>query len=269
MSERRVARVMTIAGSDSGGGAGIQADLKTFGAMGVFGTCAITTITAQNTLGVSDVLETPVPLIEAQIDAIISDIGTDAVKTGMLSSDEIIHAVAERLEFHNLNVAVIDPVMVASTGAPLLREDAVGAMRDVLTPMATILTPNTREASTLTGMEVNTVDEAKAAAKALVEDFGAQNAIVKGGHLEGPATDILYDGSDFTIFTTERIDTRNTHGTGCTLASAIAAGLAKGLDVPNAVQQAKDFVTAAMRASYPVGQGHGPLNHFYRLWSVE
>ena len=267
MTERRVVRVMTIAGSDSGGGAGIQADLKTFGAMGVFGTCAVTTITAQNTLGVTDVLETPIPLIQAQIDAIVSDIGTDAVKTGMLSSTEIIEAVAERLDFHNLKVAVIDPVMVASTGAPLLREDAVDAMRDVLTRRATVLTPNTREARILTGMEVNTVEDARAAAKMLVEEFGAQNVVVKGGHIEGPATDILYDGSDFTTFTTERIDTTNTHGTGCTLGSAIAAGLAKGLDVPTSIQQAKDYVTAAMRASYSVGQGHGPLNHFHELWA--
>ncbi len=266
MTQKRIARVMTIAGSDSGGGAGIQADLKTFGALGVFGTSAITTITAQNTLGVNDVLETPVPLIEAQIDAIMSDIGTDAVKTGMLSSTEIICAVAERLKFHNLTLAVIDPVMVASTGSPLLREDAVAAMRDVLTPMAVVLTPNSREAQTLTGLEVNTLDDAKTAARMLVEEFGARNAVVKGGHLEGPATDVLYDGSDFVIFTSERIDTTSTHGTGCTLASAIAAGLARGLDVPNAVQQAKDYVTAAIRASFSIGQGHGPLNHFYRLW---
>ena len=269
MTERRVAKVMTIAGSDSGGGAGIQADLKTFGAMGVYGTCAITTITAQNTLGVTDVLETPIPVIQSQIDAIVSDIGADAVKTGMLSSTEIINAVAERLQFHNLNVAVIDPVMVASTGAPLLREDAVDAMRDVLTPLATVLTPNTREARILTGIEVNTVDDAKAAAKTLVEEFGAANVVVKGGHIEGDATDILYDGSDFITFTAERIDTTNTHGTGCTLGSAIAAGLAKGLEVPTAIQQAKDFVTAAMRASYAVGRGHGPLNHFYALGEMK
>ena len=266
MSERRVPRVMTIAGSDSGGGAGLQADLKTFGAMGVYGTCAITTITAQNTLGVSDVLETPVSMIEAQIDAIVSDIGADAVKTGMLSSSEIIRSVARSLKRHNLDVAVIDPVMVASTGARLIREDAIDSLREVLIPRATVLTPNSREAGILVGMEVNTVDDARSAAKTLVDEFGARNAVVKGGHLEGPATDVLYDGSDFITFTAERIDTTNTHGTGCTLASAIAAGLAKGLDAPSAVQEAKDFVTAAMRASYSVGRGHGPLNHFYRLW---
>ena len=268
MTTTRVPRALTIAGSDSGGGAGIQADLKTFGAMGVFGTCAITTITAQNTIGVNSVLETPTSMIEAQIDAIVSDIGADAVKTGMLSSSDIIRCVAQRLEFHSLAPTVIDPVMVASTGFRLLRDDAVDAMRSVLVPMATVVTPNSREARVLTELEMNTVDDLKAAARILVDELGAQNAVVKGGHLEGPATDVLYDGSDFVMFTSERIDTPNTHGTGCTLASAIAAGLAKGLDLPDAVQQAKNYVTAAIRSSFPVGQGHGPLNHFYELWGV-
>ena len=266
MTTTRVPRAMTIAGSDSGGGAGIQADLKTFGAMGVFGTCAITTITAQNTLGVNAVLETPVPHIEAQIDAIVSDIGADAVKTGMLSSNEIIRCVAERIGHHSLGPTVVDPVMVASTGFRLLRDDAVDAMRTVLIPMATVVTPNSREASVLTEREMNTVDDLKTAARILVDELGAKNAVVKGGHLEGPATDVLYDGSDFTLFTAERFDTPNTHGTGCTLASAIAAGLAKGLELPVAVQQAKDYVTEAIRTSFPVGQGHGPLNHFHQLW---
>lgn len=266
MTTIRVPRAMTIAGSDSGGGAGVQADLKTFGALGVFGTCAITTITAQNTIGVNSVLETPTSMIEAQIDAIVSDIGADAVKTGMLSSNEIIRCVAERLERHSLSPAVIDPVMVASTGFRLLRDDAVDAMRMVLVPMATVVTPNSREAAVLTEREMNTVDDLKTAARILVDELGAKNAVVKGGHLDGPATDVLYNGADFTLFTSERFDTPNTHGTGCTLASAIAAGLAKGLALPVAVQQAKDYVTAAIRTSFPVGQGHGPLNHFHELW---
>ena len=257
---------MTIAGSDSGGGAGIQADLKTFGALGVFGTCAITVLTAQNSLGVNSILETPTSMIEAQIDTIVSDMGADAVKTGMLSSSEIIQCVAERLRHHSLSPAIIDPVMVATTGSRLLRDDAVDAMRTVLVPMATVVTPNSREASVLTDREVNTVDDLKAAARVLVDEMGAMNALVKGGHLEGPATDVLYDGSDYILFTSERIDTSNTHGTGCTLASAVAAGLAKGLEVPVAVQQAKDYVTAAIRTSFSVGQGHGPLNHFHNLW---
>ena len=266
MTTRRVPRAMTIAGSDSGGGAGIQADLKTFGAMGVFGTCAITTITAQNTIGVNSVLETPTEMIEAQIDAIVTDIGADAVKTGMLSSNEIIRCVAERIEHHSLTPTIIDPVMVASTGFRLLRDDAVDAMRTVLLPLATVVTPNSREAAVLTEREMNTVDDLKDAARMLVDEMGARNAVVKGGHLDGPATDVLYDGSDFTLFTSERFDTPNTHGTGCSLASAIAAGLAKGLEVPDAVQQAKDYVTEAIRTSFSVGQGHGPLNHFHALW---
>ena len=266
MTTRRVPRALTIAGSDSGGGAGIQADLKTFGALGVFGTCAITTLTAQNSLGVTAVVETPTEMIEAQIDAVASDMGADAVKTGMLSSSDIIQCVAERLKRHSLSPAVIDPVMVATTGSRLLREDAVEAMRTVLVPMATVVTPNSREAAVLTELETNTVDGLKAAARMLVDELGAENALVKGGHLEGPATDVLYNGKEYILFTSERIDTRNTHGTGCTLASAVAAGLAKGLELPDAVQQAKDYVTAAIRTSFSVGQGHGPLNHFHELW---
>ena len=266
MTTQRVYRAMTIAGSDSGGGAGIQADLKTFAALGVFGTSAVTAITAQNTTGVTNVLELPVSLIEDQIDAIVSDIGADAVKTGMLSSFEIVNTVAERVAHYGFANVVIDPVMVATTGNRLLREDAEDALRNVLVPMATVVTPNSREASVLTSREVATVDDLKSAARFLVHEVGARNAVVKGGHLDGPATDVLYDGSDFWTFTSERIDTTSTHGTGCTLASAIAAGLAKGLDVPESVQAAKDYVTAAIRKSYPVGQGHGPVNHFHELW---
>lgn len=266
MMTTRAPRAMTIAGSDSGGGAGIQADLKTFGALGVFGTCAITTITAQNTVGVNAVLETPTAMIEAQIDAIVSDIGADAVKTGMLSSSAIIGCVAQRLEFHALSPTVIDPVMVASTGFRLLQDDAVEAMRTTLLPLATVVTPNSREAAVLTGLEINGVDDLKKAARLLVKEMGAKNALVKGGHLDGPATDALYDGADFALLTAERIDTANTHGTGCTLASAITAGLARGLPLPAAARMAKEYVTAAIRASFPVGRGHGPLNHFHRLW---
>ncbi len=266
VTSRQVPRAMTIAGSDSGAGAGMQADLKTFAALGVFGTSAITAITAQNTTGVTEVLELPTSLIESQIDAIVSDIGTDAVKTGMLSSYEIINTVAERIAHYDFSRVVIDPVMVATTGNRLLREDAEDVLRTALVPMATVVTPNSREASVLTGRQVTTVEDLKSAARYLVHEVGAQNAVVKGGHLDGPATDVLYDGSDFWTFTSERIDTTSTHGTGCTLASAIAAGLAKGLDVPESVQAAKDYVTTAIRKSYPVGKGHGPVNHFHELW---
>ena len=269
MTRTRVSRAMTIAGSDSGGGAGIQADLKTFAALGVYGTSALTAITAQNTRGVTDVLELPTTLIESQIDAIVSDIGADAVKTGMLSSSEIIRAVVAKLDEHTLTTLVVDPVMIAKGGDRLLREEAVEALRSVLVPMATVVTPNTPEAEVLTGLKIVSVEGARAAAKVLVDEIGAKNAVVKGGHLDGPATDILYDGSDFTTFTSERIDTSNTHGTGCTFASAIAAGLSEGLPVPHAVQDAKDYVTNAIRTNFPIGRGHGPLNHFHKLWGMD
>ena len=261
-----VPRAMTIAGSDSGGGAGIQADLKTFAALGVYGTSALTAITAQNTLGVTDVLELPTTLIESQIDAIVSDIGADAVKTGMLSSSDIIETVAAKLSEHGLTTLVVDPVMVAKGGDRLLREDAVEALRCVLVPLASVVTPNVPEAEVLTGLEIGSVEDLKAAARLLVDEMGAISAVVKGGHLDGPATDVLYDGSDFVTFTSERIDTPNTHGTGCTFASAVGAGLAKGMDVTDAVQQAKSYVTAAIKTNFPMGGGHGPLNHFHELW---
>ena len=161
---------------------------------------------------------------------------------------------------------MIDPVLVNRAGARLFDDDALEAMKSALFPRATVVTPNTREASLLTGLDITTQGDLKNAAKALVEELGARNAVVKGGRMEGPATDVLYDGSDFLTFTSERIDTPNNHGTGCTLASAIAAGLARGLALPVAVQQSKEYVTAAMRASFPVGRGHGPLNHFHELW---
>ena len=257
---------MTIAGSDSGAGAGVQADLKTFGALGVFGTCAITTITAQNTLGVDRALPTPTAMVEAQIDSIMSDIGADAVKTGILPNDEIIRSVAQRLEYYALSPVVVDPVLVSRTGARILSEEAVEAVRSVLLPLATVVTPNTDEALVLTGVEVRSVEDLKRAALVLVDDLGAGSALVKGGRLDGPATDVLYDGSNFLTFSTERIATANDHGTGCTLASAIAAGLAKGFALPEAVQRAKDYVTEAIRSSFLVGSGHGPLNHFHELW---
>ena len=269
MNNIRIPRVLTIAGSDSGAGAGIQADLKTLGALGVFGTCAVTTVTAQNTLGVNAALHTPAPLVEAQIDAVISDIGADAVKTGILPNAEIIGAVARRIAFHSLAPAVVDPVLVSRTGARILDDAALEAVRSMLLPLATVITPNTDEARLLTGVEANDAEGLRRTARILVDEMGAGAALVKGGRLEGPATDVLYDGSEFITFTTERIDTRNNHGTGCTLASAIAAGLAQGRSLPEAVQRAKDYVTEAMRSSFCVGSGNGPLNHFHQLWQQQ
>ena len=261
---RTVARAMTIAGSDSGGGAGIQADLKSFAAMGVYGTSVITAVTAQNTREVREVVELPTMAIGSQIDAVVSDIGTDAVKTGMLSSSAIIETVVGKLKEHELGLLVVDPVMVAKGGDRLLEEGAVDALRTMLLPLATVVTPNIPEAEVLVGHTIIDVDDMRDAAEEIV-NMGAGSVVVKGGHLEGPATDILYDGHEVKAFSSQRISTMNTHGTGCTFASAIAAGLAKGQTVREAVGTAKKYVTEAIRYAYPIGHGHGPLNHFYML----
>ncbi len=255
---------MTIAGSDSGGGAGIQADLKTFAAHGVYGTSALTAITAQNTLGVTDALELPVSLVESQIDAVATDIGADAVKTGMLSSAAIVEAVAGRIRRYGFTNLVVDPVMVAKGGDRLLREDAVEALRTLLIPLAALVTPNIPEAHALTGIEVRDVDGASEAARRIVR-MGARAVVVKGGHLDGPASDIYYDGRDMKVLTVPRIATTSAHGTGCAFASAAAAGLAKGMDTRDAVGRAKRYVTEAIRHAAPIGRGHGPLEHFYHL----
>ena len=259
-----VPAAMTIAGSDSGAGAGIQADLKAFAAMGVYGTSVLTAITAQNTLGVTGVFELPASIIASQIDAVVTDIGADAVKTGMLSSTAVIDCVVEKLQEHSVDKLVVDPVMVAQAGSRLLNEDAVDALRERLLPMALLVTPNRWEAEVLSGQSVSDVESARRAARELVS-MGARSVLVKGGHLDGPPTDVLYDGSEFTEFTAERIQTANTHGTGCTLASAMAACIAKGQTVHDAVAASKEFITGAIRAAQPIGKGHGPVNHFYRF----
>lgn len=264
----RIPRVMTIAGSDSGGGAGIQADLKAFAAHGVHGTSAITAVTAQNTVAVTDALALPPALVASQIDTVIDDIGADAVKTGMLPNAAIIDVVAQKARHHGFAALVVDPVMVTSAGDRLLEDDAVDAVFETLMPLALLVTPNTREAAVLTGAPVNTLADMRRAAKYLVESTGARAALVKGGHLDGPATDVLYDGGEFTEFTERRIQTASNHGTGCTLASSIAANLALGVGLHDAVANSKAYVTNAMRAASPIGAGHGPLNHFYMLDGV-
>ena len=266
MTANPIPKAMTIAGSDSGGGAGIQADLKTFAALGVYGASTLTAITAQNTVAVTAVHELPVDLIQSQIDAVVTDIGVDAVKTGMLSSAAIVAAVAAALQKHAVPNIVVDPVMIAKSGDALLRPDAVAALRNHLLPLATVVTPNIPEAETLTGLSLQTAAAIRQAAEQIVA-MGARSVVIKGGHRAGPAADLFYDGAQFQEFTAPRIDTPNTHGTGCTFAAAIAAGLAQGQDLAAAVAQAKDYVTAAIRHSYPLGQGHGPLHHFYRLWN--
>jgi len=253
---------MTIAGSDSGGGAGIQADLKTFFALGVYGTSSITAITAQNTIGVTAVHEVPTEIIAAQIDAVVDDIGVDAVKTGMLSSAEIISTVADRVRRWGLDRLVVDPVMVAKSGDRLLREDAVAALVRELLPLAAVLTPNLPEAEVLVGRPLEDDASIREAARRIV-DLGPKTVVMKGGHRDGqgPAVDVLFDGRDFTAFASERFDTPNTHGTGCTLSAAIAAGLARGLSIPEAVGEAKRYVSEAIRRSEPLGSGHGPVAH--------
>ncbi|HEX8235787.1 MAG TPA: bifunctional hydroxymethylpyrimidine kinase/phosphomethylpyrimidine kinase [Abditibacteriaceae bacterium] len=257
-------KALTIAGSDSGGGAGIQADLKTFAARGVYGTCALTAITAQNTLGVSAVLELPTEIIAAQIDAVLNDIGTDSAKTGMLSSVPIIETVAAKLRAWRIENLVVDPVMVAKSGDRLLREEAVQAVREQMLPLALVLTPNLYEAEILLGRAVRTVEEMKDAARDIAA-MGACNVVVKGGRRDDQVIDILFDGRECIEYSTPHIDTRNTQGTGCTFSAAIASELAKGANVCEAVAAAKTYVTSAMRQAPAIGAGHGPLQHF-PLW---
>lgn len=261
----KIPKAMTIAGSDSGGGAGVQADLKTFAALGVYGASTLTAITAQNTVAVTTVHDIPTDVITAQIDAVLTDIGADAVKTGMLSSSDIIECVCEALEVHGVQRLVVDPVMIAKSGDALLREDAIGSLRTRLLPLAMVVTPNIPEAEALTETTIVSDADVRRAAEAIV-GMGARSVVVKGGHREGPATDLFYDGKEFKEFTAPRFDTVNTHGTGCTFASAVAAGLARGMVVTDAVALAKDYVTEGIRHSFSIGQGHGPLNHFYRFW---
>lgn len=262
----RLPRCLTIAGSDSGGGAGIQADLKTFAALGVYGMSALTAITAQNTLGVQGVYELPADFVGLQIDSVVTDIGVDAVKTGMLANAEIIAVVAAKVREHRLPNLVVDPVMVAKSGDPLLRPDARDALIGLLLPLATVVTPNLHEARVLTGMEIETVEDMERAAVA-IHRMGPRYVVVKGGHLRtGDCVDVLFDGEKFTHFPAPRVETKNTHGTGCTFASAIAAGLAKGLDVVEAIRQAREYITVALRYALDLGHGHGPTHHFAALY---
>ena len=249
---------LTIAGSDSGGGAGIQADLKTFAVLGVHGTSAITAITAQNTTGVSDILELPTSLVREQIAAVVEDIGVQAAKTGMLSSAAIIAAVAESVNHYRLSNLVVDPVMVAKGGAKLLRDDAVAALRERLIPLAAVITPNLPEAQVLLGREIQTLEERRQAARDLVA-MGARAAVVKGGHADD-VTDVFFDGSQLVELREKRIDTPNTHGSGCVFSAAIAAWLARGADPLTAVREAKAFITLAIANALELGHGHGPVN---------
>ncbi|WP_152394120.1 bifunctional hydroxymethylpyrimidine kinase/phosphomethylpyrimidine kinase [Paenibacillus guangzhouensis] len=259
-----IAKALTIAGSDSGGGAGIQADLKTFQELQVYGMTAITAITAQNTLGVQAVYPMSPDAVRQQIESVGTDLGVDAVKTGMLFDSEIIRVVAEQIRKFDWKHVVVDPVMIAKGGSELLRSEAVRALQADLIPLSYVITPNIPEAETLTGLSIHNMEQRKDACKALIQ-MGTRHVVLKGGHDASSGSqvvDLFYDGSNFTEVASHRVDTRHTHGTGCTFAAALTAELAKGTDLLHAVSVAKFFIQAAIVHSFGIGQGQGPTNHF-------
>ena len=258
-------KVLSIAGSDCSGGAGIQADLKTFSAHGVFGMSVIVSVVAENTSRVIDIQDVTPEMIKKQIDAIFEDIEVDAVKIGMLSTPACMKAVSEKLRQYKPSNIIVDPVMYAKNGCPLMEETAVDSLIEFIIPLADVLTPNIPEAEKISGLSISTVKDMEAAAVKIYE-MGCKGVIIKGGHKEGSALDVLYDGSEFTHFETERIDTKNTHGTGCTFSSAVASQLALGFSIKDAVSKAKDYVTTAIRHSLEIGKGNGPTHHFYELY---
>ncbi len=262
-------RVLTIAGSDSGGGAGIQADLKAITLLGGYGMSVLTALTAQNTVGVQAIHEVPAWFVATQIDSVLSDIGADAIKTGMLANAQIVEVVAKKIREYGVKRVVVDPVMVAKSGDSLLRKDAQDALIKKLIPLSMVITPNLPEASVLSGFKVNSIEGMKKAAHRICE-LGARHVVVKGGHLKGMAVDILYDGKRYVEIESKRIETKHTHGTGCTFASAIATLLARGETVSEAVTKAKTFITMAIQSGLPLGKGTGPTNPFaYILREME
>ena len=258
-------KVLTIAGSDCSGGAGIQADLKTFSAHGVYGMSVIVSVVAENTKRVIDIQDITPDLIRKQIDAVFEDIPPDAVKIGMLSTPQCMEAVAEKLMLYNPENVVIDPVMYAKNGSPLMQISAIDTLIRTIIPLADILTPNIPEAEKIAGTRITSVTDMEETAKK-IRDMGCKAVLVKGGHLSGNALDVLFDGENMHHFETERIETKNTHGTGCTFSSAIASRLALGADMPEAVRKAKIYVTTAIQHSLAIGHGHGPTHHFYDLY---
>jgi hydroxymethylpyrimidine/phosphomethylpyrimidine kinase len=255
---------LTIAGSDSGGGAGIQADLKTFSALGVYGASVVTAVTAQNTVGVTAMHEVPVDVVSAQLDAVLSDFDVGAAKTGMLFSADIIEAVSRKIREWDVRTLVVDSVMVAKSGDRLLREDAIDSLRTCLLPLALVVTPNLPEAEVLAGMPIPNEAACEEAARRIGE-MGPRWVVIKGGHLEGDPIDLVWDGEEMQRLSSERIESTSTHGTGCTFSAAIAASLTSSTDVRRAIREAKGYVTDAIRHAEGLGHGHGPLNHHYRL----
>lgn len=257
-------RALTIAGSDSGAGAGIQADLKTFASLGVYGLSVVTAVTAQNTVEVAAIAEVPEEVVIAQIDTVLEDIGAHAVKTGMMSGIAIIQNTADRLEAWGIPHLVVDPVMVSKSGAPLLQPDAVNAFKRDLLPHATIITPNIPEAEVLANRKISSPDDAQEAARAIAA-LGPGVVIIKGGHMEGPAVDLVFAEGQFTPMEGQRIETKNTHGTGCTYSAAMTAFLAMGIETMESIRLAKRYIENALRQSYAIGEGHSPVNHFAPL----
>lgn len=258
-------KVLTIAGSDCSGGAGIQADLKTFSAHGVFGMSVIVAVVAENTSRVIDIQVVTPDMIEKQIDAIFEDIEVDAVKIGMLSEEACMKVVAKKLEEYKPKNIVIDPVMYAKNGCPLMDPHSIDALIKVIIPHADLLTPNIPEAEKIVNIKINNEEDMKKAAK-IIYEMGCKNVLVKGGHSIGDAVDILYNGEDFYYYRSKRIQTKNTHGTGCTFSSAITANLALGMNMPEAVEKAKKYITIAIENALDIGKGHGPTHHFYELY---
>ncbi len=257
--------VMTIAGSDSGGGAGIQADLKTFSALRVFGTTAITSITSQNTVGVNDVYNIPIEHLESQMAAVFDDIDIMVVKTGMLATSDIISIVCSTLKKYNVSKLVVDPVMVAKDGSRLLQKQAMSALITELIPISYVITPNIPEAEDLVSMKISNIKDMYNAADKIYK-LGAKNVVIKGGHLSGEKSiDVLYDGTEYSEFSTTRVNTTNTHGSGCTFAAAITAFLSYEMPLIDAVKKAKIYVSESLSTDFKVGHGHGPLNHFWGL----
>ena len=255
---------LTIAGSDSSGGAGIQADIKTMTANGVYAMSAITALTAQNTTGVTGIMEVTPDFLKEQLDCIFTDIRPDAVKTGMVSSSALIEVIAERLRFYKAENIVVDPVMVATSGARLISEDAIETLKKELLPLARVITPNIPEAEVLSGRRVENSQDMERVAREIYGLYGC-GVLCKGGHSINDANDLLYDGKDLIWFKGKRIDNPNTHGTGCTLSSAIASGLARGYDLPTAVRSAKNYISGALAAMLDLGKGSGPMNHAFAI----
>ncbi len=261
----QISKALTIAGSDSGGGAGIQADLKTFAAMGVYGATVITALTAQNTLGVQGVYQVTPDFVAQQLESVLSDIGADAVKTGMLFNRAIIEVVTQAVSRYSLDKLVVDPVMYAKSGDALLLPEAIAALSSRLLPLAYLVTPNIPEAEAISGMKIQSEDDLPEIARR-INALGARNVLIKGGHLSGERSpDLLFDGREFTRFDAPRLVTKNSHGTGCTLSASITALLARGIALPNAIAEAKDYLSGALDAARSIGAGHSPVAHFYRL----